>query len=153
LNALSGDFGLVVLHGHGDRRFFGMSKVLQLSDIEALKQTVAAPVVLNVSCFTGEFDSPHGDCIGEALLFAPHTGATAFVGPARLGGFPFDRDCFRLAAADNGITLGDLVYCGKWDLNWDGRRHPALTFTTLGDPALRLRFRLRATAQENSHGE
>ena len=76
--------------GHGlrdsfdDLRWNGFSfPILEAKNVKDVEAKEGLPIMVVIACNTGEYDSIHGDCIGEMLLKRPR-GPVAFVGGTRI---------------------------------------------------------------------
>ncbi|MGQ9731857.1 MAG: C25 family cysteine peptidase [Candidatus Zipacnadales bacterium] len=135
--------GVLVYQGHGDEYYWSRERVLTLEDVEELKNAPRLPVVVEISCFTGAFDSPevrHPSCIAEAFLLNPDGGAIACISAARLGGTNIDEPLLEALIHKPELTIGEAFQMAKAAL---GLSHGTLwelqaTYNLLGDPAIRL---------------
>ncbi len=159
--------------GHGlrdqfdDFRWNGFSlPVLEAKDAKNISVKEGLPIMIVIACNTGEYDSVHGDCIGETL-FKRRRGPAAFIGGTRttqpygnalLGQKLVEQFLVRKAptagealfAAKEGVMAGDASLFRKQADAVAGlvqgpgslepmRKDVILHYNLLGDPALAIR--------------
>ena len=135
--------GLVMYTGHASVHQWAVEKFLHLDDIAGLGNASRLPVVVEMTCFTGSFQSPGFATLDEALLRHPQGGAVAAWGPTGLGvatGHESLADGFMASLLEDAqAELGRAILAGKTNLAVQHPYHGDLidTFTLLGDPATR----------------
>lgn len=135
--------GLVMYTGHASVHQWAVEKFLHLDDIPGLGNASRLPVVVEMTCFTGSFQSPGFATLDEALLRHPQGGAVAAWGPTGLGvatGHESLADGFIASLLEDAqVELGRAILAGKTNLAVQHPYHGDLidTFTLLGDPATR----------------
>jgi hypothetical protein len=144
--AVGAGCAVLVYQGHGDEFYWSRERVLTLEDVPTLVNGARLPVIVEVSCFTGSFDSPeakHPSCVAEALLLDPHGGAIATVSAARLGGLNIDKPFIEALTRTPAPTLGEAFMSAKSSLGvgrgelWELQA----TYNLLGDPAIQPKLR------------
>jgi len=132
---------LLNFRGHGGTGYWTRENIFNVGDVAALTGTPTT-VVLNVSCFTGEFDSPREVSVTEALLLARDGGAVACIAPSRLGGQAVDADFVERILLSPGTAIGEAF---AWAVarragdRPEGFFDPVDNYNLLGDPALKVR--------------
>lgn len=141
---------LAIYYGHGWN--LGMSNSLTDDNLDGLHNAVL-PVILSGGCATGWFDDPDGKTLGELLLLLPNSGAVAFLGGSRSGGYGYGYafiDGF-LSEIDNSARVGQMLKKGQLvsyqaaeaagrDLSRHSWTHRHIEqINLLGDPALKLK--------------
>jgi hypothetical protein len=113
-----------------------------------LANSAHLPIVLEMTCFTGSFQTPGLPTLDETLLRDPDGGAVVVWGATGLGvstGHDLLAEGFlqNMYQAD-GARVGQAALAGKLNLAQQTSAYPDLidTFTVLGDPALSFRFKL-----------
>ncbi len=140
--ALQDGPGLVVYTGHGSVHQWAAENFLHLDDTPRLQSEVL-PVVLELTCFTGAFQTPAFPSLDEGLLLQPG-GAAAVWGPAGLGlasGHVLLAQGFiQSFLGDPTRSIGEAALAGKLQLLGAEPGFPDLldSFGLLGDPATRL---------------
>ncbi len=138
--------GLMVYNGHASIHQWSPQRLFHLDEARALQNAGRWPVLLELTCFTGAFQTPGLDTLDEALLRAPQGGAAAVWGPTGLG---VARGHTTLAAgfleylqAGPDRRLGAATLAGKLKLAASPQAWLFAdlldTFSLLGDPALRI---------------
>lgn len=141
--------GLVVYTGHGSVHQWAAENFLHLDDTPRLQSEVL-PVVLELTCFTGAFQTPPFPSLDEGLLLQPG-GAAAVWGPTGLGlssGHVILAQGFiQTFLGDPARSVGEAAMAGKLQLLATEPGYPDLldSFVLLGDPATRL------GAQQGTH--
>lgn len=135
---------LITFAGHASIHQWGAEKFFHLDDIAALNNVSRLPVILEMTCFTGSFQSPGFPTLDETLLRHPGGGAVAVWGPTGLGvatgHAPLAEGFLDSLMGEDQADLGTAILAGKINL---ASQHPYYgdlidTFTLLGDPATRL---------------
>lgn len=136
--------------GHGWK--FGMTNSLSRDNLDQLHNSVL-PVVLSGGCSSGWFDDPSEKTLGELLLLRPGSGAVAFLGGSRTGGYGYGYsfiDGF-FGEADSSARVGRMLNQGRnasyeaaeaagRDVSWHSWTHRHLEqINLLGDPALKIK--------------
>jgi hypothetical protein len=135
--------GLIVYNGHASIHQWSVQRLFHLDDARALQNAGRWPVVLELTCFTGAFQTPGLDTLDEALVRAPQGGAAAVWGSTGLG---VARGHTTLAAGFLGYLqagpdrrLGAAALAGKLAVAASPQAWLLAdlldTFTLLGDPA------------------
>jgi hypothetical protein len=144
LQSWSSGSSLIMFTGHASIHQWGAEKFFHLDDVAALNNASRLPVILEMTCFTGSFQSPGFPTLDEALLRHPGGGAVAAWGPTGLGvatgHAPLAEGFLGSLLEENQVDLGTAILAGKINL---ANQHPYYgdlidTFTLLGDPATRL---------------
>jgi len=145
------DEGCAVIgfHGHGGGAIWSDDGLLGLEDVASLNNRGRYPLILSMTCFTGDFEQPVGENLAETMLFAPQKGTMAFLGA---GGYGWLENDDMLQAAimsclyeNPEATLGELLTAGKIRYfsqyyGSDIARAEVNQYTIFGDPATRLRL-------------
>jgi hypothetical protein len=135
---------LIMFTGHASIHQWGAEKFFHLDDIATLNNESRLPILLEMTCFTGSFQSPGFSTLDETLLRHPDGGAVAAWGPTGLGvatgHAPLAEGFLHSLLEESQADLGTAILAGKINL---ANRHPYYgdlidTFTLLGDPATRL---------------
>lgn len=135
--------GLIMYTGHASVHQWAVENFLHLDDVTGLGNAARLPVILEMTCFTGSFQSPGFSTLDEALLRHPQGGAVAAWGPTGLGvatGHDSLADGFLSILLEGAqAELGFAILSGKTNLAVQHPYHADLidTFTLLGDPATR----------------
>lgn len=138
------DDGLAAVHflGHGGRYIWRTGPpdlkknhdLFTLDHLEELQPTPRLPVVVSLTCYSGPFDHPTADSIGEKFLRIPNRGAVAVLAAswrnspsAQMGEIILDE------LTRPGATVGEAIQLAKGRI-----RNPTLvqTYNLLGDPAV-----------------
>jgi hypothetical protein len=148
---LSQGAGLVNFIGHGSPFQWATTDLqatqpylLGLYDVDALTNGPRQPIVLELTCLTGAFQTPafSGTTIDERLVLKPDGGAIAVWGPTGQGvahGHDWLQQGFYGALWDApplGATVGQLVAAGYLELYTSGGccEDALATYALLGDP-------------------
>ncbi len=124
--------------------------IFEASDINLLNNKGKLPIVVNMACQTGMFDSGVRDSLGEAFLKNSEAGAIAFVGSSRNE----DTLAYQMILGltrelmDNNLTLGQALSVGKLDAQFVYR----LLNNLLGDPALNVAKVKQESSKPNLSG-
>jgi hypothetical protein len=143
----NGGAGLIFYTGHSSIHQWGLDEatgqpLFHLNDVAGLWNNVRQPVVMELTCFTGAFQTPGLSVIDEALVRRAEGGAVAVWGPTGLGvatghvklAEGFLEGLFQY----NVVEVGRLALAGKLRLALSATAPDLLdTFTLLGDPATR----------------
>ncbi len=132
----------MVFFGHSSYHQWAIENFLHISDTPALSNGVRTPIVLEMTCFTSEFQLPDLTALDEALLLKADGGAAATWGMSGLGlsngHFYLAQGFMRGLLVDQEPELGQLTLLGKLNLlaNVPAYSYMIDTFTLLGDPAM-----------------
>jgi hypothetical protein len=141
--------GMITYIGHGSQHTWGGESLFHISDIAGLNNGGRLPVVLELTCLTGAFQTSGLDAIDENLLRRSGGGAVGVWGPT---GYGLARGHIQLAEGFFGGTyqggrldLGNAILAGKVNLMATVPSYDDLvdTFTLFGDPALKLHLSTR----------
>ncbi|MCZ6676925.1 MAG: C25 family cysteine peptidase [Candidatus Poribacteria bacterium] len=130
--------------GHGGGSIWADNRMMGLEDVPLLENGGRLPFVISMTCFTGYFDNPRGNSLGEELVRAKEGGAIAFLGNTGLGwlfgDFFFDQEIFNSIFKDDARILGEIVTDAKirFLTKNPGYIDLAEMFTLFGDPAVEL---------------
>jgi hypothetical protein len=138
------DAGNLLVHflGHGGRfiwrsgppDFRKNHDLFTLDDVSRLHNGDRLPMILSMTCYSGSFDNPNSDTIGERFLREPGRGAVAvFAASWRNAPSPeFSRQLVDELLTP-GRTIGDAILAAKRE-----NKSPVLveTYNLFGDPAL-----------------
>ncbi len=136
--------GLMVFNGHSSIHQWAEERAFHLDDVAGLTNTSRLPVVLELTCFTGAFQTPGLPVLDEALVRQPNGGAVAVWGPTGLGvatgHLSLAGGFLDAVYAAGPAGLGEAILAGKLTLAAEQPVAADLldTFTLLGDPATRL---------------
>ncbi|MEO0080670.1 MAG: C25 family cysteine peptidase [candidate division WOR-3 bacterium] len=134
--------------GHGQNDQFGST--YSSAYLRFLANAAKPCIVNSVACFTGCFDMPPGDCIGEKMMNLQTGGSVATMLPARYGwGAPpclgpnETFDCILFGNYLTGMTLGRAHgltkdFLRNLSLSQMPMRYANYTNTLLGDPTMTL---------------
>lgn len=137
--------------GHGGMKFFADERILTLSDINSARNGARLPIFITASCNIGHFDyydrnaDKTVDSPAERLILNPEGGAIAMFTTTRevlsSPNFALSKNIHQYLfskTADHGgaMRLGDVIRQAKLETN----DYNMLSFTLLGDPALRVPF-------------
>ncbi len=133
---------LVHFLGHGGRfiwrsgppDFRKNHDLFTLDDVSALSNGDRLPMVLSMTCYSGSFDNPNSDTIGERFLRVPDKGAIAvFAASWRNSPNPsYSKDIVE-QLLEPGQTIGDAIVAAKQKSN---DRVLVETYNLFGDPAV-----------------
>ena len=139
--------------GHGGGGIWSYDQLLTFQDPLNLTNLGRAGIFLSMTCFTGAFDVPKSQCLGELMLFAPG-GGIAWWGATGVGwinnDFYLAQSVVRagLRSSKESQTLGAILTATKIDylMRYSGPQPPrgsfphalAYMYNLLGDPALRV---------------
>jgi len=109
--------------GHGlrtsfdDVRYNGFSfPIFEAKDAKRIEVRDGLPVVVVIACYTGQYDSKLGDCIGEELFKRPR-GPVAFIGGSRVtqpyGNALLGRKLVDQVFHEKAATLGEALWSAK----------------------------------------
>jgi hypothetical protein len=143
-NYFSSGYILVGYFGHGSLNMWGKDRIFSSTDVEALKNQNALPIVLAVTCLNGLFTHPKVDSIAETLLFQPGGGAVGVLAPTSLT-LPADQSFFVDGLVKNlikrpALTLGEAFLSAQQEIprGNPGSLDVLETFLLFGDPALQI---------------
>jgi hypothetical protein len=136
--------GSLLVHflGHGGRfiwrsgppDFRKNHDLFTLDDVSALHNGNRLPMVLSMTCYSGSFDNPNSDTIGERFLREPDRGAVAVLAASwsNAPSATFSKDLVdRLLQP--GMRIGDAIVAAKGNSR---DRVLVETYNLFGDPAL-----------------
>ena len=144
----SGDEALIHFLGHGGRfiwrtgpsDFEKNHDLFTLEHLDGLRPTDRPPIVLSMTCYSGPFDHPNADSIGEKLLRLDGRGAVAVLA-ASWRTMPFEQISRAIVEElTRQPTLGEALqkaYAGF------SQPHFLAIYSLFGDPALPLPFAAR----------
>lgn len=139
--------GLLAYFGHASTHQWAAERFIHDTEIGALLNTGPRwPVVLEMTCFTGSFQTPGLPTLDETLLRDPDGGVVVVWGATGLGvstGHDLLAEGFLQSVYQAGeARVGLAMLAGKLNLMQQTSAYPDLidTFTVLGDPALTFRF-------------
>ncbi len=127
--------------GHGSQHTWAHETILHISNIDSLTNAGKLPVVLQMTCYTGQFQVPALDALDEAILRNPAGGAVAVFGPTGLGlssgHLEITQGFMDSVFHQNQPKLGLAILAGKQAVAAAAPAYTDLidTFTLLGDPA------------------
>lgn len=134
--------GLLAYFGHASTHQWAAERFIHDTEVSGLTNRLRQPVVLEMTCFTGSFQTPGLPTLDETLLRHTEGGAVAVWGATGLGvstghdllAEGFLRDVYQ----ERQPVVGLAVLAGKLNLATQNPSFPDLidTFTLLGDPAL-----------------
>lgn len=134
---------MVTYYGHGGFDRLSTDGLLGLADVEVPTSATGLPILAAMTCSINRFELPGFASFGEVWVRHPQGGAIASygpsglspVGPARSLGDALADTFFRSTAP----RLGDaLLEAQRRFADAGGDTSLLLTYTLLGDPALRL---------------
>lgn len=135
---------LTVFFGHSSYHQWALEYFFHITDVNALANGARLPVVLEMTCFTSEFQLPDLSTLDEALLRQPGGGAIATWGMSGLGlsqgHAALSQGFVQGVSAATIPVVGKLALQGKLNLATHLPAYDYMldTFTLLGDPALQL---------------
>jgi hypothetical protein len=98
--------------GHGGGAIWADVQLLNLSDIDRLNNGYKLPFIASMTCFTGAFENPGKESLGEKLLLAPEKGAIAVLAASGVGwkynDLAIEWGLFQYLW-DNNLTFGEAV--------------------------------------------
>jgi hypothetical protein len=135
---------LVAYFGHGSVNMWGKDSLFTTTDVQALANQKALPIVLTFTCLNGFFTHPKVESMAEALLFQPDGGAVSVLAPTSLT-LPTDQSFLEDSLVKNllkrpALTLGEAFLAAQQEIPTDnpGSREVLETFQFFGDPALKI---------------
>jgi len=155
---------LICYVGHGGMKYFADERVLTVSDIDAARNGARLPIFVTASCNIGHFDHYDRntdvtvDSPAEHLLLNPDGGAIALFTTTRevlsSPNFTLGKNIQQYMFAPNadhgGATrLGDIIRQAKIATN----DYNMLSFTLLGDPAIKFPFPEKSIEIESIDGK
>ncbi|MFK7803017.1 MAG: C25 family cysteine peptidase [Anaerolineae bacterium] len=144
--------GLVMFNGHSSTHQWGAERLIHLDDVASLNNLYRLPIVMQMTCFTGSFNSPTFNTLDEQLVRQSDGGAIAVWGATGLGVATghdsLSAGALRSIYVEGESRLGMALMAGKLQLVADKSPYLDLldTFGLLGDPALNIN--LAVTGQE-----
>jgi hypothetical protein len=133
---------LVNYAGHGAIGQFGTAGYLTSADAtNSLSVCPRLPVVTAMTCVSGQYSQPSGNCLGETLLQPARGGAIAFYGPTGLSlsgeASELNVRLTTLLRANAQLGLGDMIRQAVADhVTQDLPSVPVWIYNLMGDPAL-----------------
>ncbi len=138
------DAGSLLVHflGHGGRfiwrsgppDFRKNHDLFTLADVSELDNANRLPMVLSMTCYSGSFDNPNSDTIGERFLRTPDKGAVAvFAASWRNSPSPMYSKSLVDELLKPGQRIGDAIVAAKAKNN---DRVLVETYNLFGDPAV-----------------
>jgi hypothetical protein len=133
---------LVNYAGHGAIAQLGTAGYLTAADVtNSLTTCPRLPVVTAMTCVSGQYSQPSGNCLGETLLQPPGGGAIAFYGPTGLSlsgeASELNVRLTVLLRANAQLGLGDQIRQAVADhVRQDLPTVPVWIYNLIGDPAL-----------------
>lgn len=128
--------------GHGAIGQFGTAGYLTSADAtNSLTKCPRLPVVTAMTCVSGQYSQPSGNCLGETLLQPASGGGIAFFGPTGLSlsgeASELNVRLTALLRANAQLGLGDMIRQAVADhVTQDLPSVPVWIYNLLGDPAL-----------------
>lgn len=143
-DALREGIDLLDYIGHGATDRLGAAGYLTVEDAADLANDRRLPVVVAMTCVAGAFSNPTFDCLAEALLMQPTSGAVAVVAPTGLSlndeATRLNRTLAQVLGRHTTGRLGDVLGQTFAHYNRTGSPvTPAWIYNLLGDPALAVR--------------
>jgi peptidase C25-like protein len=149
LNAWQRGALLISFSGHSSWHQWAVESLLDIHDVDDLRNDRRWPVVLSMTCFTGYFQHPEYGTLDEELLRLDGGGAVATWSPSGLGvatGHDVLIQGFYDAVFTDGEgQLGPSILAAKLDLYAQAPEHDDLldTYHLFGDPAMALNLTIR----------
>ncbi|HPG38642.1 MAG TPA: C25 family cysteine peptidase [bacterium] len=108
---------VMTFHGHGGGAIWADNGLLRIEDCRQIYNQGRLPLILSMTCYTGAFESPSGEALADALLFAQDTGVIGFLGASGFGwtqnDYYLQTEIFNYLYNNPGKTLGEIVDAGK----------------------------------------
>ena len=144
---------LVNYFGHGALQFWGeevffVEDDYYRQDIDSLSNSARFPVVLQMTCYSGNFTHPSApgtdlSCLSESLVRAEAKGAVASWAPTGVGQagghLLLETGFFNAVFTDGVLEVGAAATQAKYGM--DSYQYLIELYTLLGDPAMRLAVR------------
>ncbi len=137
---------LVNYIGHGGGGVWSSYRMMGLEDPHKnLANISQLPLVISMTCYTGQFDNPTS-CLAEELLRSESGGAIAIIGGTSIGELTGDyllnKEIFEVIFNDNTQHIGAILAEAKTQFLINAPHYFDLNevFTLFGDPATRLRL-------------
>ena len=130
--------------GHGGGSIWTDNRMMGLEDVPLLENGQRLPFVTSMTCFTGYFDNPRGDCLAEEMVRAKDGGAIAFLGATGLGwlfgDFFLNQEIFDSIFNDHTRIIGEIIADAKIRFLTKNPGYIDLVemFMLFGDPAVAL---------------
>jgi hypothetical protein len=129
--------------GHGGEVGLAHEKVLEVSDIEGMKNLDHLPLFVTATCEFSRYDDPYRVSAGEYTFLNPKGGAIAMFTTTRVAWVGTNETLNERVLIDNLLKkvngkaprIGDVCMTAKNDMN---HVREIRNFTLLGDPAMRL---------------
>lgn len=147
---------LVNYIGHGGGGVWSSYRMMGLEDPHKnLTNISQLPLVISMTCYTGQFDNPTS-CLAEELLRSESGGAIAVIGGTSIGELTGDhhlnKEIFEVIFNDKTQHIGAILAEAKTQFLINSPQYFDLNevFTLFGDPATRLRLphtRLQVTSE------
>ena len=145
---------VITYNGHASWLQWAVDNLLGIDDVAQLANGYRLPVVLEMTCFTSYFIHPlYPNTIDEALVRHTNGGAIATWGGTGLGIASghgvLEYGFYQAITNQQKSNLGAAVLAGKLALAATGSNLDLLdTYTLLGDPGLRMNFRITPLASQ-----
>ncbi len=137
---------LVNYIGHGGGGVWSSYRMMGLEDPHKnLTNISQLPLVISMTCYTGQFDNPTS-CLAEELLRSESGGAIAVIGGTSIGELTGDhllnKEIFEVIFNDNTQHIGAILAEAKTQFLINAPHYFDLNevFSLFGDPATRLRL-------------
>ncbi len=133
--------GMIMYNGHSSRHQWAAERLFHIDDVAELQNNSRLPLLIQMTCFTGSFQSSRFNTLDEQLVRQADGGAIAAWGATGLGvatGHSELADgAFNVLYGQENPTLGLAVMAGKAQLATNEPANLDLlnTFNLLGDPA------------------
>jgi len=122
-----------------------------MSDPNTLNNGSKLPIVLSLTCFTGENSQPNLRGFGEKFMYVPNKGSIGFVGTTGWSytndGNDFGTHMLQTIKSDTARRLGNIVKYANKRMSQDSlafsTRHTLNCYVLLGDPATTLNIPVR----------
>jgi hypothetical protein len=122
-----------------------------MDDPNTLSNGNKLPLVLSLTCFTGENSKPDYRGFGEKFIYLPNKGAIGFVGTTGWSysqyGNDFGTHILQTMKTDSARRIGNLTKYAQTKMSQDSLsfsiRHTLNCYSLIGDPAVKLNFPIR----------
>ncbi|MBL8005915.1 MAG: T9SS type A sorting domain-containing protein [Ignavibacteria bacterium] len=147
INDLNRGIGFVNFRGHAGSHDWEVA----LDDPDLLNNGTKLPIILSLTCFTGENSKSDYRGFGERFLYLNNKGAIAFVGTTGWSyaqqGNDFGTHIVNTLKFDTTRRAGDLTKYANKKMSADSLsfnvRHTVNCYSLLGDPAVKLKIPVR----------
>ncbi len=119
--------------GHGGGHIWADYNLFNYSDVETLTNS-DYPIVASLACYASAFDTPRGECLGEALVLTPDKGAVATIGFTGLG-YLYDDLYF-------GESLSESIFQKRYETVGEALRYTLGKFYSIMSPGAASRIAL-----------